>query len=110
MAEELITMLSAAERVRRQNRKRIKVRVRFSAEYVGEDLIRYTCRRCGFSKIQRPGKSKYALSHDGVRKLAAYQDQGGGAGGICSRCTKRKRDRQYPQGWGPLGPQRAVPS
>lgn len=106
--------MNNAEKVRRQNRKRIKIRVRMSVEYVEGPRLKYTCRTCGWSVIQYPGGkayerlhgSKRAISTELVKKLAAYQDQGGGASGFCPQCTKRERDRQYPKGWGPLGPQR----
>lgn len=104
--------LSNAEKVRRRNRARIHCRRRFSVEHLGEDQLKYTCRTCGWSKAQRPGGEKAVYdprdpySSEIVKKLAAYQDQGGGASGTCPACTQKERDRQYPRGWGPLGPQK----
>lgn len=108
----MMVALSNAEKLRRRLRAKIGCRRRFSVEHLGDDQLKYTCRTCGWSKVQRPGGKKvpydpkHPYSAELVKKLASYQDQGGGAGGICPACTEKERDRQYPKGWGPLGPQR----
>lgn len=76
----------------KHKRRLINVRRRFSVEYLEVLKLRYTCRTCGHSAIfDRSGFSVEVL-----RKLADYQNQGGGASGVCPRCTKQKRDELHP--------------
>jgi hypothetical protein len=72
-------------------RKRVNAMRRWDAEYVDGVKIKYTCRICGFSRTR-----EHKTTPGMARKLAAYQNHGGGATGICPRCTKKSRDELYP--------------
>lgn len=77
-------------------RRLIRVRRRFSVEYLGGTQLKYTCRTCGHATVKDMNDGHASISPLAVEKLAKYQDQGGGASGICDRCTKRARDEKFP--------------
>ena len=90
-----------------QLRKAVNPYRRFTVEYVGGatgDLLRYTCRTCGWSIVQQAGgkkavkccRGKATMPAGMAKKLAAYQEQGGGATGHCDDCTRAARDAKYP--------------
>ena len=80
-----------------QLRKRMRILRRFTVEYLGDSTFRYTCRTCGQAhtdhKTNPAGKP---FNEQAMQKLAAYQQQGGGASGVCDHCTKLARDERYP--------------
>ncbi len=77
-------------------RRQLKVRSRFSVEYLEGDRCRYTCRTCGASFEQRMGNAKVSLSVVLVKRLARYQNNGSGVQGVCEKCTQKARDERYP--------------
>jgi len=78
-------------------RRTIHAHRRFSVEYLGDLKLKYTCRTCGKSTLKDyKSRGTGHFSEQSLRKLAAYQEQGGGAGGVCQHCTKVARDKEYP--------------
>ena len=68
---------------------------KFSVEFLEKRSVptfRYTCKVCGWKRIQPmligPRGRKVPMSREMALKLARYQDQGGGASGHCPRCLR----------------------
>lgn len=75
-------------------RKRVNAHRRWSAEYVGGESgtdVKYTCRTCGYSEVKALNTTAGM-----AKRLASYHNDGAGAHGICSRCTRKVRDELYP--------------
>lgn len=86
---------AASRRLRASLRARVKVWRRFDAAPEGPLAIRYTCRACGWSTVERlPEGSSPAA----VARLVAYQaaPTGTGVAGVCGAETRAERDRRYP--------------
>jgi len=103
------------EKLRREHRKRIRVRRVIRVEYVGGDQEKLTCSTCGWTKTQRIGNCEFPIDPALAKKMADYRGKlsDGSAGGImgeCPGCTKKERDTRYPKGWSPWNNKGAVNS
>lgn len=77
------------------HRKMIRCMRRFSVEHLGGTKLRYTCRTCGHAHVKDQQSQTGNISEDAMKKLAAYQNQGG-ATAECPHCTKQLRDERFP--------------
>ena len=86
-------------------RRKVKSIQRFDIEYVGGDrgdMVKTTCKSCGFSELHPLGgwnkakKLGAKTPAELTKKLVAYQQSGCGISGVCPRCTKHKRDEKFP--------------
>lgn len=75
-----------------QQRRRLKARRRFDAEYLGDLTVRFTCRTCGKSNTNT---YKAGTNERMLKKLIPYWNDTG-ASGVCPTCTKKLRDERYP--------------
>lgn len=102
--------MNNAEKLRRMQRAKVHCKRLHRVEYVPPTRERLTCTACGLSEEQEVGGVDFKQDADLAKKLAHYRGKrsDGSDGGImaeCRRCTLQARDRLYPKGWGPLGPQ-----
>lgn len=102
-AEEFVNNV---EKLRRENRARIRCRRKILVEYAGGDQEKLTCSVCGWTKTQRIGNCDFPMDPTLAKKMADYRGKlsdgmPGGIMGECPGCTKKERDRQYPKGWSP---------